>query len=123
MNNRRWTHLISAPRQFKGIGFGVCIGIFLGVCLQFESHSDVEQKLIAQQFNQAPNSNKTLATKDIWIRCVILIQPDDPRPHKYLRSILDTYAKRCNKTIFFTKEEKLLPKFHGNPYIFAFSLI
>lgn len=119
MINRRWANF-NVSRQFErslgGLGIGICIGIFLGVCLSFESRSDVEQKFIAEQFNQPLASNKTTTTKDAWIRCVILVQPGDPRPHKYIQSILDTYAKRCNKTIFFTKEEKLLPKFHGKSF-------
>lgn len=112
MLNRRWANF-NIPRQLErsiaGIAIGICVGIFLGICFSFESRTDVEQKFVAQQFTAI---NRT--TQDIWVRCVILIQPDDPRPHKYLRSILDTYSKRCNKTVVFTKEDKLLPKFHGN---------
>lgn len=113
MLSRRWIHCsfpVRNERSLAGVGLGVCIGLLLGICFSFESRTDVEQKFVQQYF---PAENRNVTERDIWIRCVVLVQPGDPRPHKYVRSILDTYAKRCNRTIFFTKEEKLLPKFHG----------
>jgi hypothetical protein len=110
MINRRWARFCSASRQFErslgGLVIGICIGLLLGICFMFENQVDIEQRLIEQPSHEIKNAS-------VWIRCVVIIQVADPRPHKYIRSILDTYAKRCNKTVIFTNEEKLLPKFHG----------
>ncbi|KAI6215231.1 hypothetical protein M3Y94_00361100 [Aphelenchoides besseyi] len=112
-----------APRHkensFVSIGIGICVGLLLGVCLKFETQTEIDQRFIASLPEDQLLLNSTDLPHNLWIRCVVLIQPDDPRPYKYVQSILDTYARRCNKTVFFTSEEKLLTRFHDKTEIFA----
>ncbi|KAI6188282.1 hypothetical protein M3Y98_00338200 [Aphelenchoides besseyi] len=107
-----------APRHkenpFVSIGIGICVGLLLGVCLKFETQTEIDQRFIASLPEDQLLLNSTDLPHNLWIRCVVLIQPDNPRPYKYVQSILDTYARRCNKTVFYTSEEKLLTRFHVN---------
>lgn len=93
MLNRLWAHCNVPTQRLAGVGFGICVGIFLGICFSFESRTDVEQRFIAQQQFGTPTAEKNQTAKEIWIRCVILIQPSDPRPHKYVRSILGKFSR------------------------------
>ncbi|KAI6240179.1 hypothetical protein M3Y99_00505500 [Aphelenchoides fujianensis] len=90
----------AAQRQpnhsFAALGVGICLGIFLG------SQSEVDQRFIASLPQSSSTFNETAKKREVWIRTC--------------NRFWNTYSKRCNKTVFFTSEEKLLARFHAKRF-------
>uniref|UniRef100_A0A915D6F6 Uncharacterized protein n=1 Tax=Ditylenchus dipsaci TaxID=166011 RepID=A0A915D6F6_9BILA len=56
--------------------------------------------------------------RTVWLRCVVLVQPTTQKQHKYLLAVSDTYASKCNETLFFTDSSVLLEKLSDSLNIF-----
>ncbi|CAD5222281.1 unnamed protein product [Bursaphelenchus xylophilus] len=97
---KQWLNLHNQRSVFALI-LGVCLGLFLGTFLSVDEQRDVDQYI-------ALNSLKTTDNlRNIYVKCVVIVQPSNPKPHKFVGSIIETYGARCNRTIIFSNSNKL----------------
>uniref|UniRef100_A0AC35FSL7 Uncharacterized protein n=1 Tax=Panagrolaimus sp. PS1159 TaxID=55785 RepID=A0AC35FSL7_9BILA len=94
--------------------FGILIGLFLGHILDFEHETEIDT-ITKSKINDLYSHKIPDAEKDIYLRCIILIQK---KPNKFIEAVKDTYGKRCNETLYFTSIKKLEENFVGQLEIY-----
>ena len=97
--------------------FGILVGLFLGHVLDFEHETEIDT-ITKTKINDLYSHKTPDLDKDIFLRCIILIQSFTEKPHKFVESVKDTYGKRCNETFYFTSIKKLEENFAGQLQIY-----
>lgn len=109
----------AAVRQLIILLFGILIGILFGVCLNFDEHShvDTDGYHVSSKLRQKSNGSigaLQIVTAQVYLQCLIIIQPATYKPEKFLSAIIDSYSTQCNETLFFTNSKGLVEKFAGD---------
>lgn len=98
------------PPLFLLLGFG--LGVLLGLWLRLGRQLDPSgQRFVARQQLLGPQQVEQLPA--VFVRCVVLVQRTNPKPHKFVRAVVDTYGRRCNRTLIFSGDEQLQRQFGG----------
>lgn len=96
--------------------FGILIGLLIGYCFEFNYFYDYDDfnhiSFHHNKFQKKFADNETFIL-NIYLQCIVLIQPDTNNQNHFVTAILDTYSRRCNETIFFTNSEELVKEFGG----------
>lgn len=92
--------------------FGILVGLLLGVGFKFEYESDVEAGLHEGSW-VSESSGSASGSHEIWLRCVIMVQPFTPKAEKFVSASQETFGKKCNETLYFTSSSELMKKFSG----------
>ncbi|KAE9555506.1 hypothetical protein FO519_001274 [Halicephalobus sp. NKZ332] len=93
---------------WKPLLFGLIVGFFLSNIAFFESET-VAESLIYEGIGRRHGYAESRT--NVTIRCLILIQSATPHSDKFISSIRDTYAKRCDETLYFTSNKDLEKQF------------
>ncbi|CAD5216723.1 unnamed protein product [Bursaphelenchus okinawaensis] len=97
---KQWLNLHNQRNVFALV-LGICIGIFFGTFLNVDDRNDVDEYILKHDVEHKQNLS------NIYVKCVVIVQPSNPKPHKWVSGIVDTYGSKCNRTLFFSHNDKL----------------
>ncbi|KAL3125698.1 hypothetical protein niasHT_009785 [Heterodera trifolii] len=106
---------------------GIAVGVFLGLYINLLDNKSkiyiafteedtqkvtIYSNLPSHLMRMGNKNAQTLHSLNIWLRCIVLLASDEQNwPEKNLMAIRDTWAKKCNETLFFTDSPKLQQRF------------
>uniref|UniRef100_A0A915B8D1 Uncharacterized protein n=1 Tax=Parascaris univalens TaxID=6257 RepID=A0A915B8D1_PARUN len=92
------------------LAFGILIGTLIGFPARYEYEWDVHTYEDGPNF-VVPSQDRNVTIEDIYIRCVIIVYKKREKKTHYINAIKDTYASRCNQTLYFMDSKKLQDEF------------
>lgn len=94
------------------LAFGILIGTLIGFSARYEYEWDVHTFEDGLNF-VVPSQDRNITIEEIYIRCVIIVYRKREKKSHYINAIKDTYASRCNQTLYFMDSKKLQDEFAG----------
>lgn len=105
-HTRLFHRIVNATRRpvVLQLLFGLLIGFVLGSLWTQEAVEDDLRSRVQQaiQHSEVPRNVSSL-----FIRCVIVIHPDTQKAEKFVRTVAEFHAKKCNHSVFFTTSADL----------------
>ncbi|VDM41335.1 unnamed protein product [Toxocara canis] len=94
---------------FAHLAFGILIGAVIGLSARYEYEWDVRS--FGDSVELAEPLKGNLSAEDVYVRCVIVVYKNRDKKSHYINAIKDTYASRCNRTLYFMDSKKLQDEF------------